>query len=168
MNRIIVFSFLLISAVISSCCTAKKAVSPITNPAVSIPGPKAVIYQTKKDYSKFVPVILSDDKKSLVSYPDIIDVFYNGKLAYPTPLHNGYLLDNRGIGKNVAFINLTYDEYSKLAKTPTADQLMDMIIDKDPLTKMYSGKLKASYIDIEQELNAIIDKGDFSNFVKIK
>lgn len=169
MRQVLFFSsVILFSAMISSCCSAKKAANTQTSQEVSIPGPKVIIYQTTKDFSMFVPVILSDDKESLVSYPDIKDVYYNGVLAYPTKLNQGFLLDNRGITKNVAFINLTYEQYSKLDKTPDAVQLMKMIVDKNPLSKMYSCGVRSTYTEIEKELNLKIDKGDFSSFTKIK
>ncbi|MEI8045891.1 MAG: hypothetical protein WCI92_00825 [Bacteroidota bacterium] len=169
MRQIILFAqFIILITMISSCCTAKKAEKEQSGPMVTIAGPQVIIYKTKKDYSKLVPISLSEDKKTIVSYPDVKDVYYNGNLAYPTPLHDGFLLDNRGITKNTAFINLTYDEYSKLAKTPTADQLIKMIIDTDPLTKMYSCGIRSLTDDIEKRLNDKIDTNDFSTFVKMK
>lgn len=154
--------------IIAGCCTAKKSQNTQKDQAVTRLGPKIIIYQTKKDYSKLVPVMLSDDKKTIVSYPDIRDVYYNGSLAYPTPLHQGFLLDNRGINGNVAFLNLSYEEYSKLAKTPTSEELMKMIIDKDPISKMYVGGVKTSDAELESDLNSKIDSNDFSSFIKIK
>ncbi len=139
-----------------------------TDQKVSVSGPKAIIYQTKKDYSKLVPIILSDDKKSIESYPDIKDIYFNGTLAYPTLLHKGYWLDNRGINKNVAFIKLSYEEYSKLQKTPVPEELLIMIVDDQPLVSMYSCGVRSSYEDIEKEMNARIDSSDFSAFTKIK
>jgi hypothetical protein len=139
-----------------------------TEQNVSITSPKAIIYQLKKDYSKLVPIILSDDKKSIESYPDIKDIYFGGVLAYPTQLHNGYWMDNRGINLNVAFISLTYEEYSKLKKTPLPEELMHMIIDRDPLVGMYSCGTRASYKNIESDLNSRIDANDFSTFTKLK
>jgi hypothetical protein len=78
------------------------------------------------------------------------------------------LLDNRGINKNVAFLNLSYEAYSKLGTTPSPGQLMKMIADDDPLKIMYSCGIKSSYKNIEQELNSKIDAGDFSAFEKMK
>jgi|DewCreStandDraft_4_1066084.scaffolds.fasta_scaffold56998_2 hypothetical protein len=116
-----------------------------------------IIYKTKANYDKNVPVILSDDKKDIVSYPDITDVYYAGKLAYPTQLADGYLLDNRGIGKNVAFLKFTYEEYSKLSSTPTKEELLGYIIDKNPLLELYKcDKLPKNNID---QLNEAISKG---------
>ncbi len=169
MRRVALFTLtLLIICISSSCCTMKKKESKKTGQAAFVTGPKAVIYQTVKDYSQLVPIQLSDDKKTIESYPDVTDVYYNGMLAYPGQLHKGYWLDNRGIGKNVAFIKLTYEEYSKLPATPSAEELMNMIIDDQPLISMYSCGLRTSYKDIEKELNTKIDKGDYSAFTKIK
>ena len=152
----------------SACCTAKKSGTSQNGSKVMIPGPKVIIYQTTKDYSQLVPVTLSADGKSIESYPDIKDVFYQGVLAYPTQLNKGYLLDNRGINTNVAFLDITYEAYSKLPKTPAPDQLMKMIMDSKPLVIMYSCGPRSKYKDIEKELNAKIDAGDFSDFTKLK
>lgn len=161
-------SIMLFGALISSCCSARKAEHVKSGQAFYVTGPEVIIYQTKKDYSKLIPIILSDDKKSIISYPDVKDVFYNGILAYPTQLHEGYWLDNRGINKNVAFIKLTYDEYSKLPITPSAEELMNMIIENEPIIRMYSCGIRSSYKDIETELNSKIDNVNFSTFKKIK
>ena len=169
MRRFIYLSTLiLISGVIVSCCGAKKAKNMKSEQKLLLQGPKVIIYQTRSDYSKLVPIILSDDKNSIESYPDIKDVYFNGILACPTQLHKGYWLDNRGIGINVAFIKLTYEEYSKLSKTPLPEELMDMITDAQPLVSMFSCGLRSSYQDIETEINAKIDAGNFSSFKKIK
>ncbi len=169
MKKAIQLLTLLLSGILLSyCCSPRKATNNTVNTAVSIPGPKVIIYKTTNDYSKLVPVILSDDKKTLVSYPDIRDVYFNGNLAYPTRLHDGYWLDNRGIDKNVAFINMTYEEYSKLKATPSPAELMAMIIDPQPLSIMYNCGSRALYNNIEQEINIKIDKGDFSSFVRLK
>jgi hypothetical protein len=116
-----------------------------------------VIYKTNADFYNNVPVMLNDAKTDIVSYPDIVDVFYNGKLAYPTRLENGYLLDNRGISKNTAFLKYTYEEYSKLSATPTKEELLKMIISKNPLIELYNcNKLPKNNI---QMLNEAIKKG---------
>lgn len=128
-----------------------------------------VIYKTIKDYHNNVPVILSDDKKQIISYPHPTDLFLGRNLAIPTQLHNGYLLDNRGIQKNVAFLKFTYEEYSKLKNVPSLQDLMVSIIDKDPLTELwYCGK-KTNYTDLQVQLNEWIDKNLISvNCKRIK
>jgi hypothetical protein len=130
-------------------------------------GPFVIIYKTKKDYSENVPVTLNDDKTKITSYPGIKDIFYNGKLALPTKLNDGFLLDNRGINKDVAFLNMTYEEYSKLKEIPLIKDLMKMIIDKDPLTEMYNCGSRSQYKDIANDLNKIISDNQINRFKKI-
>lgn len=124
-------------------------------------GPSVIIYKTKKDYSQNVPVGLSDDKMKIVSYPAISDVKVGGKFPYPTPLEDGYLLDNRGIGTNVAFLSYTYEEYAALSATPSVSTLMEKIIDKDPLVKIHHCGTRYEYKDLIKELNEKIRSGHF-------
>jgi hypothetical protein len=124
--------------------------------------PSVVIYKTTKDYSRNVPVMLSDDKTRIVAYPHPTDLFYNGKLAIPTPLHNGYWLDNRGIGKNVAFLKYTYEEYSKLQAVPALDVLYKNIIDKNPLTELWDCGKQSTFTDLQKQINEWIDKNQLS------
>ncbi len=122
-----------------------------------------IVYKTKRDYYNRVPIILSEDKKSVISYPAPTDIYYRGKLAYPTKLKNGYLLDNRGISKNVAFTKYTYEQYSKLKKAPTENQLLESIIDKDPLIDFVNLGSRADFQEDEVgKINQIID-ADFKN-----
>ncbi len=120
---------------------------------------QAVVYKTVKDYSSFVPVILSADKKKIISYPAPSDVYYKGKLAYPVALKNGYYLDNRGINENVAFTDFTYEEYSRLKSAPSMDELMKRIIDKFPLTEIIYCGPRANYSNETVDLNKLIDEG---------
>lgn len=160
LNKIL--AILLIISAVWSCKTQKKvddmsSKKEIVNIDYSA-GPTTFIYKTKGDYFKNVPVTLSDDKTEIVSYPHPKDVYYKGELAYPSILENGYLLDNRGVSVNVAFLNLTYDEYSKLEKPPTVDSLFIMIINNDPLVELYDCGNRHQYKDDVVELNRIIKK----------
>ena len=121
MNSIfrLTFTGILVGLVVSSC--AHRISQPKTTAA--IPGPHCIVYKTRADYSKLVPVILSADKSKIVSYPDVKDINNNGNFPYPSPLKKGYLLDNRGIGPDVAFIRLTYEEFARLKATPPAADL---------------------------------------------
>lgn len=131
--------------------------------------PHIVIYKTTKDYSHNVPVILSDDKTQIVSYPHPSDLIFDNRLALPSALNNGYLLDNRGIQKNVAFLKYTYEEYSKLKDVPPLQDLYKAIIDKDPLTELWDCGSKATYADVQKQLNESIDKNLLSEkFKRIK
>jgi len=130
-------------------------------------GPHVIIYKTRKDYNDKVPVLLNEEKTKIISYPGVKDVFYNGKLAIPTSLSDGFLLDNRGIGKNVAFLKITYEEYSKLEEPPSTSEMMNMIIDKEPLTEMYDCGNRYQYKDIPDDLNRIISNKQLNRFNKI-
>jgi hypothetical protein len=118
--------------------------------------PRILVYKTKKDYRKYVPVLLSSDKKSLVSYPDPTDAPGD---AMPVKLHKGYLLDRRGVGWNTAFIKLSYDEYGKLKSVPTPEELYGMIVDKNPLTELYDCGVRRPEKDQVSRINRIIDEG---------
>lgn len=134
----------------------------------SAPSPPCLIYKTKSDYSKNIPVILSDDKTVIVSYPDVKDVYYKGILAYPTVLNNGFLLDNRGIGPNVAFLTFTYEQFSKMNKTPSSTELFQFILDREPLLEMYQCGNRNKYSNIESELNELISSGNLKSCKKLK
>jgi hypothetical protein len=164
--------FLCISVFILIACsrTVKPsgASTDVKSGQTSVPGPPCIVYKTTKDYSKNIPVILSDDQTKIVSYPDVKDVYFKGNLAYPTVLNDGFLLDNRGIGPKVAFLSVTYDQYSKMDKTPSSAELFELIIDKEPLKEMYQCGNRSNYSDIENDLNKLISSGKISTCIKLK
>lgn len=67
------------------------------------------------------------------------------------------MLDNRGIGQNVAFIKLTYKEYANLKDVPSLNELYNLIMDKDPLTKLCNCKVNNPNLNLENQLNDMID-----------
>ena len=147
------------------CCTNKKgAQSPLVSEADSvaqfIPGPPVLVYKTRGDYYHLVPVLLSEDKKEIISYPHPKDLIRGHGYTFPDSLNNGYLLDNRGIGANVAFLSLTYKEYTNLMEVPNAEQLYGKIVDFDPLTELCNCGLRTSFSDPVKEINKLIDSGE--------
>jgi hypothetical protein len=53
----------------------------------------------------------------------------------------------------VAFLDYTYEEYSRLTETPTASELMEHIADISPLlTWRYMGR-RSDYTDIVAQIN---------------
>jgi len=140
----------------------------IVKKGTGISSPGCIIYRTHADYFNNVPVGLSEDKTRIVSYPDIRDVYYNGSLSVPTVLAKGFLLDNRGIGPNVAFLKYSYTEYSQLPSTPPFADLMKQLLDSDPLIEMYQCGPRSQYADIEKELNELITSGKLSGCKKLK
>lgn len=146
-----------------SCGQQRKAAAPIDQTGEMLtnwmPSAPVVIYKTRSDYSDLVPVILNDDRTRIVSYPDPQDLQWNGTLMLPVLLAKGYLLDNRGINEHVAFLNMTYKEYSQLKQPPHLVELMLRIRDRQPLTEMYRCGFRSDYSDLIYELNVLIDRG---------
>ena len=135
------------------------------NAKVGRPGPHAVVYKTRADYSKYVPVTLSDDKSKIVSYPAPQDVYTNGKLALPTALSHCYWLDNRGIGPNSCFIKITYEEYAKLPQAPSPDELYKLIIDKQPFKEMYDLGMRDTLKD--EQISEIVKRHKLKGYKKL-
>lgn len=152
------------SLILFSCHCSKNTT---TSAAESVPstdninqvtrGAKAIVYRTNRDYSNLVPVTMNSEKTKIISYPAPTDVFYKGKLAKPTPLKNGYLLDNRGINENTVFLNYTYEEYSRLTEAPSLQEMILRVAEKNPIVEIIDCGLRYQYKDEIKELNALID-----------
>lgn len=170
MNRSLLLATLLLP--INSCSNSKHITENYTVVAQqAAQGPPTYIYQTRNNYNDKVPVLLSEDKLELVSYPDPADLKKGGRFTYPVPLAAGYLLDNRGINKQVAFLKLSYEEYAALPQKPDKASLMSMILDKDPLISLYSCGNRNNYNDttIVEQLNAVINQRKLAQeFERIK
>ncbi len=130
--------------------------TPAEMPAMADTGPLVLVYSTKEDHADHVPVLLSEDGSTLISYPAPSDLRPEKGASKPTDLGKGYLLDNRGIGVNVAFLNMDYATYAALDKAPELPELMAMITDKDPLKELYSCGPRTRFTDIAAELATII------------
>ena len=128
-----------------------------------VPGPHVIVYKTKSNYDKLVPVDLNDSMTQISSYPAPSDVVTPNGYATPTPLHNGYLLDNRGIGKTAAFLNMTYEEYARLPALLSPKAMLDRIVDKDPIIEMYDCGTKTAFSDVIAQLNELIDNKKLEN-----
>jgi hypothetical protein len=135
-----------------------------TQEQLDAPFPPVMVYKTKRDVRDRVPVILSDDRSAVASYPDIKDVYYRGELAYPLALVGGYWMDRRGINVRVAFLDYTYEEYSRLEETPIPEILIYHIYDKDPLRELYSCKCERDTAVI----NEMIRSGKLKNCQRLK
>ena len=162
MRPVIIIAAVMVFSTLTACKT-KQASTGSTNT-----GPPTVVYKTKADYSKYVPVTLSADKESIVSYPGLTDIYYKNKLAYPSVLKSGYLLDNRGIGANTAFLKLTYEDYAKLNTVPPLTELYNFILDKDPCIEIYNLGDRSRFKDEVTNINKIISKGGLKKFTRVK
>jgi len=117
-----------------------------------------LVYKTNKDYSRNIPVIMNAEKTDIISYPAPSDVYFRGTLAYPTQLEDGYLLDNRGIGPNVAFLDYTYEIYATLKQAPDKETLLKRIIDKNPLMELWDCGPRNQGSNEIRDLNILIGK----------
>ncbi len=148
--------------------TADTHTAPVPpRPATYRPTAHAIVYKTKGDYALYVPVTLTDDGRAIASYPAPSDIYYQGKIATPTALAGGYLLDNRGITPHSAFIKITYDDYAKLKEAPSLKELDRLIIDRTPFTDMYDLGERNQYPDLTGGLNTLIKGGRLSEYRKL-
>ena len=126
-----------------------------------------IVYRAKMDYMECVSVVLSNDKKMVVSYPDPSDIRAGGSRFLPIVLHKGYLLSNYGISKNSAFLKLTFLEYGALQSAPSLEEFYNMIADKNPIKFLCDCGVAKNYGNAENELNEMIDKGLLKKKCKI-
>ncbi len=120
--------------------------------------PHVLVYKAGSKYRNLVPVQLSSDKKSVVSYPGPGDVKTGSGFPLPVSLHGGYWLDKFGVGTNTAYIRLSYKQYSQLSNAPSPEELYKMIIVKSPLTELYDCGVRNGYNNSVKRLNGLIDK----------
>jgi hypothetical protein len=161
---ILILTCMLGSLLAISCATRKnnnktETMSQETKPSVGLPSPPAIVYKTKENYDQNVPVLLSADKKRVVSFPAQSDIRINDKFPYPDKLENGYLLDNRGINQNAAFLKFTYEDYYNMDNIPTAERLINYILDDDPFIEMYDAGRRGSFENPVEEINQVIREG---------
>lgn len=158
--RNIVFTILLILLAFTSCKAGKKSADA---QAMTLPLPAAavaqtVIYKTTRNFDQLVPVVMNENRTEIVSYPAPSDLKHGDELMLPTPLIEGYLLDNRGIHPNTAFISYTYEEYAALPEAPSLETLMSRIVERYPLVELYFCGKRESYPSVER-LNKLIEGG---------
>ncbi|MDR2498667.1 MAG: hypothetical protein LBD28_04430 [Tannerellaceae bacterium] len=163
----VIILFLLFLLLLPACRTSQQASlapQPSMNNRYNSAGPPAIVYKTLGNYDENVPVIMNDARTAIVSYPDPTDL---GPYSKPTPLRNGYLLDNRGINQNVAFLRYTYDEYRSLPQPPTLSELLANIIDKYPLAELIRCGYRHQYAKLVDAMNLLIES-NFANCERIQ
>ena len=89
-----------------------------------------VVYKTKKDYRNHVSVQLSYYGLTITAYPGPADVL----AQKPIELEEGYLL-KRMMGD--AYLSLTIDAYAESSHSYTVEDLLALVIDKDPYLEKY-------------------------------
>jgi hypothetical protein len=142
-----------ITILISACISTQKQ-----HEMNNIPAP-VIIYKTKQDYSNLVPVTLNPQGTKIISYPGPNDLTFEGEPALPVELHDGFLLDRRGINQYSVFTSYTYEEYARLSAPPTTEALFKSIVDPDPFTAIYRCEYIHNDENLVKELNRRIRKG---------
>ena len=131
-------------------------------------GPPTIVYKTNADYYNHVPVLLSLDKKEIIGYPHPSDIkFGEDGFQLATRLIDGYLLDNRGIWINVAFLKYTYKEYAELKELPTLDELYGSIIEFNPIVEMCNCGSRAKFKDVATEIEFMIKNNQLKITCKV-
>ncbi len=155
-----------IAIFIASCNNPQKTTVTPPQKTAQLSRPDFVIYRTKGNYDELVALQLNEEKNKIVSYPAVRDI-QNAKM--PEKLAEGFLLDRRGINKNTAFLDYTYQEYSRLSKTPPTDSLFVHIKDADPFEVMFiCPQDKAPNDDLLHFFNeAIINKQTKELFIQV-
>jgi len=148
MKNILLIS--LIPLLFISCRATKTAPLPAKKQA------PVMVYKTRADYSNNVPITLDETGKTLLAYPAPSDLLAGEELRLPLKLKKGYLLDQKGIQLNTAFTSYTYEEYSKLNTAPSAEDLLNSVIDTKPFTELYLCGKRSEFSDLVKELNELI------------
>lgn len=115
-----------------------------------------LVYRTKGDLKNNVPIMLSGDGKTILSYPHPKDLRATDGLSVPVELENGWLLDRRGIGMNTAFLGMTYSEYAALENAPSLTELDAAITDRDPLTDLCDCGPRSAFMDPVAQIGSLI------------
>ncbi len=132
-----------------------------------LPGSPVIVYKTKADYRNLVPVLLSEQGDEIIAYPHPSDLKTETGYALPTQLKNGYLLDNRGIGVQTAFLSLTYETYAGLSSAPSLEKLKELIMDKAPFAELCNCGHQQAFTGVEMQLNQLIEKKQLRKKCKI-
>jgi len=118
------------------------------------------VYKTKGDYSKLVPVIITDDKSAIESSPLPSDLFVDGQFLYPAKLAQGYFLGRHGIGPQTAFLKWDYEKFFQDGALLSKKELNSLILDADPFLEMYHCVTRVEESVAIEYFNDLINNGN--------
>ncbi len=101
---------------------------------------KATVFQMSGDYANNVAITLNSDGK-VAYYPAPSDISAS---SAPVNLGGGWWLNRQGISANSVFTKYTFEEYSKLQKAPTPEELKEAVIPGAKVTRMVRTDIPAS------------------------
>lgn len=131
-------------------------------PDFNTPGPTAWVFKLKGDYADKLPVSMNADYTEIVAYPSKDGILSKA----PTPLAEGYYLDNGLVHPQVAFTGIKLSEYARSAQTPTLSELQQNIISKDPFVTICNCGNKAAIDNPVETINQLIRKGELEKKCK--
>lgn len=100
--------------------------------------PHLMVYRQMSDCSNMLPVVLSEDKSQILSYPHPKDVqMADSVLLYPVVLDSGYFLDRIGITVHTAYLNINLAEYNKREYPFSMDEMLSMVQVKAPFSELW-------------------------------
>lgn len=94
---------------------------------------KAMVYRTNVPCPDRVAISLNSARDAVQSFPAPADV---SSESAPLALADGWWLDRRGLGPNPAFIDMSYEQYSRLKEPPSTARLMRMILPDVSVTEV--------------------------------
>ena len=97
--------------------------------------PQAQIYRTSTDVDALVPIQVNPVDGTIISYPAPSDIT---GAQMPVVLHDGWLLDRRGISPDTRFISYTYSRYHSLLEAPSIAELKAAIVPDARVTEIVS------------------------------
>lgn len=159
MQKAITFSLILLIG-----CTACQT-NKVFKPDFSA-GPPTIVYKTTSNFDQLVPVQVSNDQLSILSFPHPEDLKQAGQLSLPVKLNKGYLLDQRGIDLNTRFLNINYSTYAARKKPMETDSLILYLIKENPFLEIYNCGNRHQYTNIRLEINALILNGTLEKSCK--
>jgi len=129
---------------------------------VEIPFSWMDVYKTTQNYNDNLFVCMNENQTMITHYPGIgSGVMIGDELRTPTELHDGYLLDNKGIWLDCVFVDVTYQEYSEFEEQPSVDWFYERIIDYDPFLEFY--RCEPRHQLSVAILNDLIDSGSLTD-----
>lgn len=145
-------SILIIASSMSSCKSSSASSSavqsaPASDQAPAVPSapirllggpglaslPQAQIYRTSEDVDALVPVQINPVSGELISFPAPTDIT---GASMPVVLHDGWLLDRRGISPDTRFISYTYSRYHSLTEAPSPAEIKAAIVPDARVTEI--------------------------------
>ena len=138
---------------------------PLIGSEVPAAVPQAIVYQVSGENAMdLVPVTLSADGKSLVSYPAPTDL---NEGQTPIDLGDGWWLDRRGIGPSSVFTTYTYEQYAAMQQAPSPQELLRHIDRNVHITRMVQLPISTTEAASDPAVARAYTEGGFTDCTEI-